>query len=113
MRRDLYGKEENMRKTTEFQERVYSICSKIPKGKVCTYGDIANALNSRAYQAVGSALNKNPYAPKVPCHRVVNADGSLGGFAYGSAAKKKILMSEGIKFDGDRVKDFESVRCVF
>ena len=63
---------------TEFQDKVYKICSKIPKGKVSTYGEIAKALGKTGpmSRAVGNALNKNPYAPIVPCHRVVKSDGS-------------------------------------
>ncbi len=79
-----------------FAERVYKITAQIPKGKVATYRDIAHLLNCRAYRAVGSALNKNPYAPRVPCHRVINSDGRLGGFASGLKKKIRILQHEGI-----------------
>jgi len=73
-----------------FNERCYTVLRKVPKGKVTTYKAIAHALKSRAYRAVGNATNKNPYAPKVPCHRVVKSNGDVGGFASG--AKKKIFM---------------------
>ena len=63
-----------------FSEKVYSLCRKIPLGKVTTYKEIATALNTEAYRAVGQALKCNPYAPQVPCHRVVSSNGSLGGF---------------------------------
>ena len=67
-------------KTTEFQERVYSwLSNNIPAGKVTTYGTIAKALNSSP-RAIGQAMRCNPYAPKVPCHRVVSSDGRIGGF---------------------------------
>lgn len=69
---------------------------KVPKGKVTTYKALAHALNTQAYRAVGNAMNKNPYAPEVPCHRVVGSDGSLVGFASGLGKKKKMLESEGI-----------------
>ena len=75
-------------------EKVYNLCRKIPKGKVSTYRGIAKALNSKAYRAVGNALNKNPYSPKVPCHRVIKTDGSLGGFAFGVKNKEKLLIQE-------------------
>jgi methylated-DNA-[protein]-cysteine S-methyltransferase len=80
-----------------FNERCYKILKKVPKGKVTTYKEIARALKNKAYRAVGNAMNKNPYAPKVPCHRVVNSDGRVGGFAQGT--KKKILMlrKEGVE----------------
>lgn len=79
-----------------FAERVYKITKKIPKGKVATYRNIAHQLHCKAYRAVGQALNKNPYAPKVPCHRVISSDGSLGGFAFGLKKKIKLLEKEGI-----------------
>ena len=66
---------------TKFQSKVYEICRKIPEGKVTTYKAIAEAMGTKAYRAVGQALNRNPYAPRVPCHRVVNSKGHLHGFA--------------------------------
>jgi methylated-DNA-[protein]-cysteine S-methyltransferase len=58
---------------TQFQERVYSIVRKIPKGETMSYGEIADILHSSP-RAVGQALKRNPYAPIVPCHRVIHAD---------------------------------------
>jgi methylated-DNA-[protein]-cysteine S-methyltransferase len=81
---------------TPFEEKVYFWCSKVPKGKVTTYGDIAKVMKTKAFRAVGQALHKNPYAPKVPCHRVIASDGSLGGFAGGLPAKIKMLKKEGV-----------------
>lgn len=80
-----------------FNERCYAFLSKVPKGKVTTYGEIARALNSKAYRAVGNAMNKNPYAPEVPCHRVISSDGSLGGFASGPKKKTLMLKAEGVE----------------
>ena len=74
-----------------FNEKVWALTARIPKGQVTTYGHIARTLNTRAYRAVGNALNKNPYAPAVPCHRVVGADGRLTGFAGGLAKKARML----------------------
>ncbi len=79
-----------------FYEECYNILKKVPKGKVTTYKNLARALNSKAYRAVGTAMNKNPYAPKIPCHRVVNSDGKAGKFAHGTAKKVKMLRSEGV-----------------
>ncbi len=81
---------------TLFEAKVYKACSLVPKGKVTTYGAIAKKLKTNACRAVGSALNKNPYAPKVPCHRVVNSDGNIGGFASGCDNKIRLLKKEGI-----------------
>ena len=64
-----------------FYRKVWDACSRVPNGKITTYKEIAHALHCNAYRAVGTALNHNPYAPKVPCHRVVNSDGNIGGYA--------------------------------
>ncbi|MBI2208896.1 MGMT family protein [Candidatus Woesearchaeota archaeon] len=90
---------------TKFQDRVYELCSKVPKGRVVTYKAIAEAMRTKAYRAVGQALNKNPYAPKVPCHRVVNSQGHLHGFAHGLKAKARMLRKEGIKIKNNRIED--------
>ncbi|MCD4666225.1 MGMT family protein [archaeon] len=86
-----------------FNEKVYKICKKIPKGKISTYGEIARKLNSKAYRAVGNALNKNPYAPQVPCHRVIGSNGHLTGFASGLKNKAKMLRKEGIEIKNNKV----------
>jgi methylated-DNA-[protein]-cysteine S-methyltransferase len=87
----------------KFNEKCYSILRKVPKGKVTTYKEIARVLHSKAYRAVGNAMNKNPYAPKVPCHRVVNSNGSVGGFASGTLNKIKMLRKEGIEIDNGKI----------
>jgi len=79
-----------------FYEKCYTILKKVPKGKVTTYKEIARSLNSKAYRAVGTAMNKNPYARIVPCHRVVNSNGKIGGFFSGTKTKIKLLKSEGV-----------------
>jgi len=90
-------------KTKGFTEKVYIITKKIPEGRVSTYCEIAKTLNSKAYRAVGSALHKNPYAPIVPCHRVINSDGRIGGFASGTENKIKLLKKEGIQIKNNRI----------
>src|SRR3989338_8728769 len=90
-----------------FNERVWEIVKQIPKGKVTTYKLVAEALKSKGYRAVGNALNKNPYAPVVPCHRIVDSTGHLHGFAYGLAAKQKILEEEGLEIKNNKIVDFE------
>ena len=91
---------------TKFQKKVYNLTKKIPRGKVSTYKIIANKLNSKAYRAVGSALNKNPFAPKVPCHRVINSNGRIGGFSKGVKNKIRILKKEGILIKNKKVHNF-------
>ena len=93
---------------TDFQKKVWQKIKKIPKGKVSTYKMLAFILNKKkAYQAVGQALNKNPYWPAVPCHRIVKSNGSLGGFAKGIKLKKKLLEKEGIRFKDNKILDIE------
>lgn len=78
-----------------FQEKVYEIVKKIPKGKTLTYKEVAKlAGRPKAYRAVGNILNKN-YDLKIPCHRVVRSDGKTGGYNGGAQNKKKILKKEG------------------
>ncbi|HLC54288.1 MAG TPA: MGMT family protein [Candidatus Nanoarchaeia archaeon] len=86
-----------------FTERCYTLLKKVPRGKVTTYKALAHALNTKAYRAVGNAMNKNPYAPQVPCHRVINSDGSLGGFASGIGNKISLLKKEGIVIEDNRI----------
>ncbi len=86
-----------------FSQKVWNLTKKIPKGKVTTYKIIAEKLNCKAYRAVGNALNKNPYSPVVPCHRVVGSDGCLTGFAKGLKKKKEMLKEEGIVVKGYKV----------
>lgn len=86
-----------------FAQRVWALTARIPRGRVVTYGDIARALGTRSYRAVGQALHRNPYAPRVPCHRVVGADGRLTGFAGGLAKKQRLLRDEGVGVRDGRV----------
>jgi len=84
---------------TEFEKKVYRAVSGIPKGEVRSYKWVAKAVGRpKAARAVGNALNKNPYAPIVPCHRVVKSDGSIGGFSKGVGAKKRLLKREGVDY---------------
>ncbi|MDF3128368.1 MGMT family protein [Kiritimatiellaeota bacterium B1221] len=94
---------------TPFQKKVYEACRQIPKGKVSTYGSLARRIGCGSAQAVGQALRVNPFAPEVPCHRVVKSDGSPGGF-FGHAAgpevlrKLALLKSEGVELNSrDRI----------
>ena len=65
---------------TPFQRRVYLALLDVPAGMTITYGELAERIGCRSAQAIGQALRRNPFAPEVPCHRVVAADGSLGGY---------------------------------
>ena len=87
-----------------FNEKCYAILKKVPAGKVTTYEALARTVgNPRAARAVGNAMNRNPYAPKVPCHRVVKSDGKIGGFALGVKKKIEMLKREGILIENGKV----------
>jgi len=89
--------------STEFQKRVYEVVKKITRGKVLSYQEVAFRLNKPgAARAVGNALNRN-FNKDVPCHRVIKADGSVGGYRSGTKKKIEILKKEGIKIKGGRV----------
>lgn len=95
-------------KVTPFQKKVYAACGKIPAGRVSTYSEISRAIGHlKSARAVGNALNKNPFAPRVPCHRVVKNDGTLGGFASGEEKKRLILKKEGLRVEKGKIVDFE------
>jgi O-6-methylguanine DNA methyltransferase len=82
---------------TPFQMKVLNVMKTIPYGKVATYREIAEKLNSRAYQAIGSACGRNPFLLIYPCHRVIGTN-NPGGFAHGLSMKKDLLALEGFKF---------------
>jgi len=94
---------------TTFQKRVLSALCQVPRGHYTTYGTISKHLSSSP-RAVGNALKNNPFAPAVPCHRVLAADGSIGGFggSWGRKGeegtndqeKRRLLREEGVRFDG-------------
>ena len=103
-----------MKQNNSFNEKIYSLLRKVPKGKVTTYKALAEKLNTKAYRAVGQAMKCNPYAPSVPCHRVVASDGRIGGFMgnknlNSKEVKKKImtLKKEGVRIKNNRIVDFE------
>ena len=92
---------------TEFEKSVLELIKKIPKGKITTYSEIAKNLGRpKASRAVGNALNKNPYAPQAPCHRVVKSNGEIGGYAKGIDVKIKILKQEKIDIKNGKIIDF-------
>lgn len=78
-----------------FKEKVFAVVKKIPSGQVLTYKEVARLAGSpRAWRAVGNVLHSN-YNIKIPCHRVIRADGKIGGYNRGVQQKKKLLNSEG------------------
>lgn len=99
----------------ELQDKVFQLTAKIPKGKVTTYGIIAQKLvHGRgdaciAPRAVGNALHKNRDFAKIPCHRVVRSDGSVGGYVLGVKKKIAKLRSEGVKIKKGRIINFKEI----
>ena len=81
---------------TTFQKKVLKVTFKIPRGQVRSYKWVSERAGSKAYRAVGQALSKNPYAPHVPCHRVIASDGTIGGYSGGLDKKRRLLREEGI-----------------
>ena len=90
-----------------FSDRCCKILVKVPKGRVTTYKEIAKALHSKAYRAVGNAMNQNPNAPRVPCHRCVQSNGGIGGYAFGKKKKIEMLKKEGVGVVNGRIVDFD------
>ena len=95
---------------SEFQQRIYNELTYIPRGKVTTYKWLANRVGCGSPRAVGKALSYNLFAPRVPCHRVIASDMTLGGFKgrkTGLALKEKLrlLADEGLCFENGRLSD--------
>ncbi len=92
------------RRVTPFRRRVYEALLDVPPGRVTTYGALARRIGCASARAVGGALRENPFAPEVPCHRVVASDLSIGGFCghrTGNEIRRKValLTSEGVPLD--------------
>ncbi len=95
--------------TEDFAEKFYDLVKQIPRGKITTYGILANALgDKRAARAVGQMLNQNPNLEEVPCHRVVRSNGELGGYVKGKSRKKELLNKENIEINNNKIKNFET-----
>ena len=98
------------REPTDFEMRVFDATKRIPQGKVTTYGSLAGEIGCGSSQAVGQALARNPFAPRVPCHRVIRGDLTTGGFSGKKegptiAKKLQLLEKEGVAFDEGRLSD--------
>ena len=91
-------------KGTKFQLKVWKYLKSIKKGTVKTYKDVAIAIKSpKSARAVANACAKNPYAPKIPCHRVIKSDGSLGGYS-------RVASKTSIRFNNSMTRYFWSIR---
>jgi len=88
-----------------FQDQVLRMVPKVPRGKVTTYKELARALGRpKAWRAVASALASNPHPVKIPCHRVVRSDGSIGGYRLGARRKIELLSDEGVEIRERKVR---------
>ncbi len=92
-----------------FDEKCYELLKLIPKGKVTTYKELARAMDTRAWRAVGSAMAKNKSLVIIPCHRVVKSNGMVGEYALGTDKKARLLNDEGVQVVNGRVKDLNKV----
>ena len=100
--------EKKLDNLSDFQQAILRILAEVPKGKVTTYGDLAKELAKRnskwspnAGRAVGTTMKNNPCGPRIPCHRVIKSDGTIGGFRGGAEGaideKIRMLRDEGVK----------------
>jgi methylated-DNA-[protein]-cysteine S-methyltransferase len=96
-----------------FYNLCYRLTKEIPVGRVTTYKVIAEKLNSRAYRAVGSAMNRNPRVLLIPCHRVVNSSGFVGEYVFGVQTKILLLQSEGVVIRDKKILNFETLLFCF
>ena len=104
---DIRKRLEFSNEITAFQRRVYMELLNVPAGCTITYGQLAQRIGCRSAQAVGQALKRNPFAPYVPCHRVVAADGSIGGY-FGKREgemieQKRKLIEEEREYSDNRI----------
>ena len=91
----------------KFSEQCYLLLRKVPIGKVTTYKEIAEALKTKAYRAVGKAMKQNIDAPKIPCHRVVCSNGNIGGYMGSDKenikSKIELLRAEGVDIKYNKI----------
>lgn len=96
-----------------FNDQCYALLQQIPTGKVTTYKEIAKALKTKAYRAVGNAMARNEQLITIPCHRVVKSNGEIGNYQLGVAHKKDLLKQEGIVINNNRVENLHEVIYTF
>ena len=92
-----------------FNEKCYALLQKIPQGKVTTYKEVAKALNTKAYRAVGNAMANNNQLIVIPCHRVIKSNGEIGNYRLGVSQKKILLEKEGITIKNNRIENLSEV----
>jgi methylated-DNA-[protein]-cysteine S-methyltransferase len=94
----------------KLEEKVYKKLLEVPQGMVTTYGDLAKAVGlNNGQRVIGRIMNKNPYPVIVPCHRVIQSDGKIGGYAWGKKIKINMLSKEGIKIRNGKIVDLKMI----
>ena len=94
--------------------QVYKKLLQVPEGKITTYGDLAKAVGiTNGQRVIGNIMKKNPFPAIVPCHRVVQSNGEIGGYAYGKKVKSNMLSNEGIKIQNGKIIDFNKKKFSF
>ena len=94
----------------KFEDKVYKKLLEVPPGMVTTYRELAMAVGLKNGQRViGRIMNKNPYPVIVPCHRVINSNGKIGGYAWGEKIKTNMLSKEGIKIKNGKIIDLKMI----
>ncbi|MCH7969171.1 MAG: MGMT family protein [Thaumarchaeota archaeon] len=90
------------------EQMIYKKLLQVPRGKITTYGELSKTVGLKnGHRVVGRIMNKNPYPVIIPCHRVVNSNGQIGGYAYGKDVKTNMLNKEGIEIQNGKILDFE------
>jgi len=90
-----------------FDKKVYEKLLEVPKGKITTYSLLAKAIGlPNGQRSIGRIMNNNPYPVIIPCHRVVNSNGKIGGYAFGQDVKTNMLAKEGIKIKNGKILNF-------
>lgn len=92
------------------EDKVYKKLLEVPPGMVTTYGELARAVGLKNGQrAIGRIMNKNPYPVIIPCHRVINSNGKIGGYAWGEKIKTNMLSKEGVKIKNGKIVDLKMI----
>ena len=92
------------------EDKVYKKLLEVPPGMVTTYGELARAVGLKNGQrAIGRIMNKNPYPAIIPCHRVINSNGKIGGYAWGEKIKTNMLSKEGVKIKNGKIVNLKMI----
>ncbi|HID47137.1 MAG TPA: MGMT family protein [Methanococcaceae archaeon] len=89
------------------RDRCYKLIARIPRGRITTYKEVAEALGIKGYRLVGMFLSRNPRPVEIPCHRVVKSNGDVGGYIFGVEKKIELLRSEGIVVKNRKIENLQ------